>query len=386
MAKKATGKKMLPLSGKEISITDLLPVKPSQAAVDVYRERQDHYSHIIMSYGEAYQRLQKMAVHRPKDGAQLPALRNNSKSVSLRHNQDAFAELREKLGLNERREQLENELAEAVSFEEGLSVFNKTSPRSLHRKFHSIEELNEIFPHLTMLEVAFLSLIKYAPEFFFIYGTSHYPKLENRQIPLDCQSHVPMHFSSNVMSLMFTTDVVNTDRGYTGISYVDPYEFMGFTGIKESTEFVPLKSFIKILLDSLIPLIVSNKRLHECVWFCGSEAVSVGFGKIAAEVYRQIVRLPPHASVGTSIMEAIEKLSPEMKIQFESLREAVEKTAYQAVTFDLARECTMREDEIFKLIGILRSVPACLIGETPFRGYVTPYGVGVKFINQQGRW
>lgn len=374
------------LALSRLSILDLLPNKPSQLVVDVDRERQELYSHILLTHGEASRRIEQLDESRRNDNeAQTDqktalALLLRGHEIALRHNQDAFAELKERLGLNEARERLEQELLDKIAFAAGLKVFNARAKKLLKRSFKSIQEINEIFPQITMLEIAFLALLEEAPESMFTYGATFLREGFNPE----CQQCVPMHYASNVETLVYAVDMINSDLS-SEIAAKEAFGYLGMTGNDERLEFVPLKADVKQRLGLLIPLILSNKRLHQCVWSGCAEGLMVGFGKISAEAYRKTFVMPSNAPITPTLPKAIEALTGNSLARYNELRDAMERTVHGAAIVDLARETMLRSGEMFKLVGLLQRMPKCLTGETPFCGYISPYGVGVKFIDRQGK-
>lgn len=374
------------------SITDLIPNKPSFKALDVNRQRQEEYAHIALSYSAASNRLEAIEKRRPAAARAVQALdvMADMQAISQMHSDDAFEEMRRKLGLNEKREELEQRLVRMVSPKYGLELFNRSSIQFFRKEYHSITELNEDFPHLTFLEIAMLALLRHAPTMFLIEGTAfnpiaaygiNGPELEAGFLR-EMMQQVPMHFTSNVMSFVYSTHTVDTDpKVISG----DSYHYLGFTGESEDEEFVTFRRTVKSLIDQLIPLEMSNNRLHESVWKSVKAGLQVGMGRVAAEAYRRTLSLSPDAKLGMSLTEAIEKLSPSDRVRFETEQKELENHIYGCEIVDLTRQRLLRKDELFVLIALLGSVPTCFLEGAPFSGYLAPYGVGVKFIGLKGQ-
>ncbi len=370
---------------RRVSVTDMLPYKPSQLAADVARERQELYGYITASRAEAYNRLEQLeADASAAPGQSLPALASNSRAIAARNTQDAFEELRQKLGLDELREELEAAILKRVSFADGLAMFNRAVLGALGRKFANIREVNEVFPELTMLEIALLPLLKRVPATFITCGTDSAESKNDEDTGACVRNLVPMHFSSNTHSMIFCTDTVETDRVYSGLLSVGPHSYLGMTGVDDYLEHVPWKAAVRRQIRALVPLMISNGRLYECLWHSCQEGLQVGFGKVSAEAYRQEFGPDSLRDVPDFALH-LNRLGPRERDRFESRRDRLERQVFSATVFDLVRGVTMRKDELFRLVAILQKIPRCLAdGEVPFFGYVSPYGTGLKFIDQSG--
>lgn len=366
-----------------LSINSLLPVKPSNLALDVRREQLELFDLQYLSTSEMWDRLEQLEQETPRaDANARNVLVRNHSGVALVHSKDAFEELKDKLGLAGLREELEVELVQKVNFEEGLKVFNQKCKKILGFECNNMKDVGKYFPHLTRLDIAFLAWVKRAPESFFVYGTQYDPAKYDIEYQGKVWFQIPVLLGCTVDTLVFANESYNEEILRTGLGALDAFEYMGVTGRHDLLEYISLTPEVKQIFQNLVPLLVTNQRLHDRVWYASKDATSVGFGKVARTVLIKLTGEEQEAP----LKQSIDKLPPQKRQEFEVLRSLMEKKIFRGVIYDLGRNDELRKDELFRLVGMLKGIPNCLIGEDPFMGYISPYGMGVKFIDHQGKF
>lgn len=369
----------------------LLPMVGPMLAVDHRRQFQETVQTATLSFGEAMERLKMIRGGLSREispGDSFRAIRDlvvHKESVALAHVQDALEEARLKLGLNDERERLFNLIWERVSLEKGFEMFNKACRQVLGRCFSSLGELYNSFPHLSATELALLPFVKRVPQYFLTFGhnleilNDPYGELDPNRAEV-----APTLIGATVQGLAFAA--ADFDFAKDEIKETDPYRYAGVTGKRTDVEVVPFIDEVQRAFDRLIPLVYTNSRLHDRLWQEASgSALGIGFGRIAELAYLRCFGTRPKRDGQTlSFTSTINQLTGENRQRFEEMRQAVESNVYQAIVMDLGRDTLLRPDEVFSMIGLLTKLPEAFLQDELFRGYIQPYGPGVKIIDQQG--
>lgn len=353
------------------------------------------YQTAAVSHGEAFSRLREI---RERMDQQEPAIQNeravslvvNKNAVAVAHHQDALEEARAKLGLDEERDRLFNTLLKTISLKEGLKQFSKASFAIFGCRFDSVEQLGKVFPNVTAVELALLPFIEHTPNVFLLYGhkldmnpmTRAYPGLE---LPADHRQLAPCLVGANPQGLIFATSAFDFNTVSKTLA-TDPYDYLGISGQREDMEVVPFKKEIQAVFDQLIPLVFTNNRLHERLWYeARSAALGIGFGRLAEQAYLKAFDvLPKRDAVTYSFQRSIDLLTPQQRALFEKERVTMEEILCKALIVDLGRDVLLRDDEVFSLVGILSKIPDSFTKDLPFNGYIQPYGTGIKLIDSAG--
>ena len=373
---------------KELSL--IVPI----TAIEHRAQLQETIQTTTVSYGEAMSRLGHIGKRLQgrqfarEQGEKVLDLVLHRDSVALAHYQDALEEARLKLGLDEKRDRLFNLLFKTISLPDGLEMFNRGTEAVFGRRYSTFAELAGDFPHLTATEIALLPLVRGVPGHYLAFGNnldiSHIDKFS--EMPPNRKNIAPTLIGATTQGLVFSTSEFDFSSQDTPLE-TDPYSYLGITGRQNDIEVVPFKEEIQQVLERLIPLVFTNNRLHERLWFeARDQALGIGFGRVAEHAYLKCFGKLPDRDLRTrSFKQTIDSLSPDQQREFERVRNLLEENLYRSVIGDLGRDCLLRDDEIFKLLGILAKLPESFSQDEAFHGYIQPYGPGVKIINASGR-
>jgi hypothetical protein len=281
-------------------------------------------------------------------------------------NIDAFEEAREQLGLTKLREKLMNDLLKLASYKKGFDMLKGALEKEIGKPINE-KKLLDLLPDVTSLEIALLSLLKRVPEYY----------LQN-------QCLFSIH-NVSVHGIEFVSDEFDDhddERNQSREQPHDPYTSGGLTGANEDAEIVPFKPKAKKIMEKLILLTISNKRLHENLFRSNDGSLPVCFGLLMRTAYEKVKgsRSDPKSScVGLA-----QNLDTDEAKRFYETYDALQKSLASALIHDLALDRTLSEFETFRLVSILERVPAPLLESKPFVGYAVPYGLGVSFIDHEG--
>jgi len=389
-----------------IPLSRLLPeVRLSHNALIVSEQRKELYGHILYSYSEASRRIQQLQrltsptiFLQPKREEPEPervahglaVLAKKKDEIATMHNQDALEAIRVQLGLDKLRDEILEKIRHRLSFERGLQAVSAWTQRHLGKPCHTIRQANELFPHLTLSELAFFALLKELPRWMLLYGTTFDAgelarKAGVKDFEWGARRRVPQQLWATVHGLGYVLDDYRPEFEDDGNSMSgDPYGALGLTGIREDVQFVEYSDKVAAMVRNLIPLMLSNARLYEKVWQSSTESLQVGFGRIAKAAFHKIAGDEGKEATDINLGMAIDMLPPSQRQTFEELRQRLESVVTEAVIYDLARSVTLRADEVVRLVGILECAPQCLIQENPFVGFIQPYGASLRFIAPNG--
>ncbi len=394
-----------------VSIEKMLPgLRVSTNALVVHQQRKELYDNIVFGYCAAHQRLKELQVAVEKQqkasetqtqetqvsGEEKPTtalalLTKKRHEIALMHGQDALELVRTQLGLDIVRGELLEELRSKLSPERGLEMLSAWTKVILKKECATIREANELFPHLTLSELAFFPLLEHLPLSMMLFGTtfdatSLAEKTEFTEEEIAGISHrIPQQVWATVQGLAYVLDKYVPENQDKGILEYDPYSILGLTGVNEGVELVEFTVKIKRIVQQLVPLLMSNSHLYEKVWANSPESLQVGFGRIARVALEKTCGEDGKDVAKVSLSAAIDLLDAEQKKRFNNERQCLEQTVVRASVYDLARDVMLRVDEVVKLCGILNHVPRCLMQEQPFTGFIKPFGVCVNFIAPDGK-
>lgn len=307
-------------------------------------------------------------------------------SVRLANFEDAIEQVRIKLGLDAERESLFNDLLKRISFEEGFKMFNMAYKSISGHTLATVEELAEKFPQLTAAEIALLPLLERAPSIYFMVGNDLSFGNESEEWSSIKKSIAPTIIGASPQGLLFSIsefDFSEDERLFE----TDAFAYAGITGRRGNIEFVPFRKDVRKAIGELIPLVFTNNRLHDKVWNeTRGGSLIIGFGRVDEEAYlRSFGKLPERDPKTHSFRNTINNLLPDQKKTFEETKTSLEEKLLSATIIDLGRDTLLFGHEIFSLIGILDRIPQSFLGDTPFNGYIQPYGPGVKIIDSSGK-
>ena len=376
----ATGEKQ-DVSMVLVPIEKMLPgLRVSTNALVVHQQRKELYDNIVFGYCAAHQRLNELQVAVEKQekvsktqaqitGDQKPTtaialLTKKRHEIALMHGQDALELVRTQLGLDTVRGELLEELRSKISPERGLEMLSLWTKAILGKECVTIREANELFPNLTLSELAFFPLLEQLPLTMMLFGTTFDATSFAKQVGWEeeananMQRRIPQQVWATVQGLAYVLDTYIPEHQDKGISEYDPYSVLGLTGVNNGVELVEFTLRIKRIVQKLVPLLMSNARLYERVWANSPESLQVGFGRIARVALEKVYGEDGKDAANVSLSVAIDLLNAEQKIRFNNERQCLEQTVVQASIYDLARDVMLRVDEVIKLCGILDHVPS----------------------------
>ncbi len=310
---------------------------------------------------------------------------------------DILEIIRREMGLDVERAELWDFLEQTIDLQSGLKVFARDVQATLRSTCDSIQELGTQFPNLTLSELSLLPLLTQTPKHYLLYGTirdtrdkfallMREPRLETGEFnPIfnpqlkDPRKRIPQILGVGVHGISYTLDTFE----FTGKHDLDTsnlFNFLGLGGAKPDVEFLPFESSVRESLEALVPLTVSSARLYERLVIESTESLAVGLGRITQyALERQNVWVE-----GKSVEENVSNVRGDARIQLERAKRVLLRNVLRCKVYDPVRSTQLPGEELIKLLGILKSLPDCLIQETPFYGYITPSGTTILFFNEQG--
>lgn len=363
---------------------DLLPAGfklEAPAVALVSREQQAVYQdRSELSFSEVMDRTGRILSPNPQERAEKEiALARKAlfgTEIALK-NKDPLEEYREKLGLVAKREWLMNQLFKELSAQEGLEVFSQTAFLLTGKRYSNMAEVNQDYPHLTQTEMALLSLLDTAPTTFIEFGrTNPLPvKAGEKQVN---HKLVPLMAGGSVHGLLFINELTDPNKVYVG----DSYSQLGITGANESVETVGYKPKISLIIKELLPLVVSNYRLHERVWNKADSALLDGISKIDRFALSKVLS---QQSDDQPLYVLRRQLTHDQKLKWDEQKQKIDIIFGQNILVDLQKGIPLETNDVVKLIGLLDKLPEMLLDENqPFEGFFTPYGPGLLFLDRIG--
>lgn len=358
-----------------------LVATPEQLALErgeVYRDRQATFSALS-------DRVKALAKRRGpvSDELEESLLSASREGAIAVPNLDPFEEYRRSQDLHTKRETLMNLLYGELSVENGLKALNATEVRLGRAASHSMQEVVARYPNLTKTEVLLFGLCEQVPTMF-VTGTR--PKLELQsvdgratEVPVN-QPIVPSIFGASINGLLAMPDTVNPNDTHME----DIYSYMGITGANETIVTSPYKPEVKKVIAELIPLLVTNFRLHERLWTSErvDSALADGFGKVD--------RLALERALGTiaspmPLSEIIQQLPAAERSRFDAVKLGLEDIIGKSTIADLHNNTVLDLRDTVKLLGLLERIPGVLLDTAePFTGYFIVYGPGLLFLDEEG--
>lgn len=364
------------------------------SSIDHVLQLQETIQTASITPSEAFLRIERVRERVLEDSGFVNDVREKAtslvihrESVRLANFEDAIEEARIKLGLDIERESLFNDLLKRISFEKGFEMFNRAYKSISGHTLASIEELAEKFPQLTAAEIALLPLLERVPSTYFIVGNDLTFGNESEEWWSSIKKSIaPTIIGASPQGLLFSTSEFDFSQDERSLE-IDAFAYAGITGKRENIEHVPFRKDVRKAVDDLIPLVFTNNRLHDRVWNeTRGGSLIIGFGRVDEEAYlRSFGKLPERDAKTHSFRNTINNLPPDHKKTFEEAKTSLEEKLLSATIIDLGRDTLLFGYEIFSLIGILDKIPQSFLEDTPFNGYIQPYGPGVKIIDSSGK-
>lgn len=370
LTKKTEFEKLLP--------NDFSLVAPSSD--EVRAERQQIFQDRQYTYAEAAARAARITTSHeatPQTIETLSRLISASTALSMHKQYDPLEGYREKAGLIYKRERLMQELFDALSFEEGIKSFSRSAHIITGKEYGSMADINRDYPHITKTEIMILSLSEKIPNLYLTAGRplDYQPRTEEEK---DCHV-IPMIVGASIDGIMVADDLTNPNRMYAG----DAHGHLGIVGADEPfIEKISFKQSIKKIINELVPLIITNYRLHERLWNNADSAITDGASKLDRIVIEKILGHSPDGPLSA----AIATLSPPQKEQFREMQVHIDQRVGKNIIIDLTTGRWLNSTEILKIFGLIDQIPNQMIeGEKHFEGFFTPFGPGILFTDATGK-
>ena len=391
--------------GLMVAAESMLPAVVAPRTELAVRKAQQHtWGHILGTYCDTKAHVQNVvaalsaqrrepqhatASHGAAETKNLPAvLPKKNRTIALRQSADALEESRKRLGLDELRDNLLDALEAELDPGRAVAMLSMITQEFLGKPCKTIKDVNAFFPHLTLTELSFVSLLKEFPDVLAFYGTSFDPSpLINREststTPAEMQKEVPQQLTASVDGISYTTDAVDIANMHRDTFENDPYAVLGITGHRLGMNTTEYHEKVRKMIAALVPLMMSNKRLYEKVRRASTESLQVGVGRIAALALERCAA--EGAVKSDNVQSGIDALGPQQKDAYHRERASLDRKIALASVYDGSRNLVkMHAEDVYCLIGILHHVPACLIAEEPFEGFIQPYGLDVRFFASDG--
>lgn len=357
---------------------ELLPVGfqlEAPTALVVAKEKQEVYQNRSGSLGEAIHRAQNISGGLPiKNGLARSIF---STAIALKEI-DPLEQYRKKMGLDVRRDQLMNSLYRELSFETGFSLLNLGAAAIENTVYSDMADLNQKHPHLTRTDITLISLLNTPPGTFLTHGVTldrppeTFEEAESVEVPIIAGA------STQGLIVVPETSDVNV------VSNRDIYGQHGITGESTTREMTPYSSEIQTTIDELVPLIMTNYRLHQRLWEGSDSAVMDGMSKIDRQAAE--ATLGERFGMDVPTPELIRSIPQEKQEEFRITQKKMESLLGRDLIIDLQTGQPLNNFEMVKLLGMIDSVPQLLFDpETPFEGFFMAYGPGIMFLDQTGK-
>lgn len=272
-------------------------------------------------------------------------------------------------GLSERRESLMNALFSALTFDNGLRTLGMSLRKEGDTPYHTMEELNADYPHITKTEVVLMSLLQDPPADYVNYGKKHSNDPNTRLVP------IIIGLGPNGLATALETLDLNRDAQEGG------YAQLGITGKSEGVDFVPLREGYRKMVEEIVSLTISNYRLHERVWNVFDTAISQGLGIIDREAIRRACGL----ELDIPIADLKRSLTPTQYEDYKREASRIDRNFGKNIIVNSHTGQALSPSDMVKLIGLIDGMPKELFDEEkPFEGSFTPYGAGILLVQVTG--
>lgn len=370
----------LVLSGKSA-----LPARPLQST-ELDRIRQTYFQSLVVTFWEAIGIIEQrqLAMLRSdgssKKGPSSIQLATSTEVIAKVNQFDALEELRQAAGLLGMRNELERQLFDLLDEQVGLGRFSQKAERLFNKRYDSFPSLSQDFPNVTALELSFIAWLDGVPEVLLTVGRGHKIKVKPKD-RLGPEFYVPYLLGATPSSLVWSDDSVDLRRHEVAVGPVDAFDALGFTEKSEDFDHVLYQPWVTKMITQLTVLRLKNKRLHEIVWHEASEALQRAIGMIWQLAFTQITG----RGVGVErLPELTEQLDEGQRASLSLCRKELETKLLRASIYDATVDGSIEGAEVFRLLGLLVTVPEWLVADEPFVGYLQPYGLGVLFFHQDG--
>lgn len=375
-------------SGRGLSVmSQLLPgVARSTNELVVVQERRQHYAHITKGYSEAIRTVRELE-NRPSDAAKERRTglikRLEHSGIILAAHADGLEIVRKKLGLDEMRERIIEDLRNTVSVDKGLSRLRTALGSRIVDQMDDAALL-ALFPNLTIAEVALLPLLTEIPGYILAYGAEvdFLPHL--REQYSERRKRIPQFLHATAKGVCIATDDHRVEDSEHTLYDFDPFQSLGLTGLRDGEELAYFSRSATRSIRLLFPLMVSNSQLFNAVWDEAQDAVQIAFGKIerfALEEQLGEVALDPMV---TPIEMASKSLNELQRAAFQKRCRAIQENIANSAVYDASRKRLLNAIEKFKLAGLLAEIPKLFLGEEPTCCYVVAFGAALRFLHEDG--
>jgi len=297
-----------------------------------------------------------------------------SSTAIITQQADSLEAQRKQRGLDKYRDELVQDLYDAIDFETGLEnvlrFLNRHHKGELKkhsiRKATSLEDVAKLMPEITASEIAWLGTLKSFPTVYFF------------------REHgVPTILDFSIDGIEFGFDGLD---GYemNKADPCDPLLAAGFSGVVSDAQFVPFSSRFRKAFQALAFLILSDSFIYQKLYDDEHvHALAKGDGKYK----RALLREQLHEYTISAEEFNSKKLSelPLKHEDFTKLEEKINAILENKIVYDLGRNNVCTPREIVIIAGLLAKIPDVLLREDRFSGYILPFGKGIRILNQQGK-
>ncbi len=364
---------------------NMLPgIRLSQNALVVATQRRELYNHITQGYAKAAERIRS---YKDPKKSRMPTDEALALTVAKHNNalavvpEDALETVRKQLGLDKLRDELIAELRARISVDEGIRLVEEQCLQYVGRRPQGMNQIARIFPYLTTGELALFPLLSTFPLLYW-YCSPMYKDTGDDPLGM-WKGRIPQPHFVSATGMTFVRDDFQSHVEDDALREIDEYRSLGLTGVRTNQFYVEFAPDIARILKQLIPLTMTNNRLFQRVWRESSEAAQIALGRIEHHCLEELLG-ETFDVAAVPIEVARESVSAEHRAELECRCRKIEKNIAAATIFDLSCEELLDPMRVFRLVGLLASLPKLFLEEKPFAGYSMPFGSTIRFLDMNG--
>lgn len=338
-------------------------------------------------------------------------------------------EIRKMHGLEQERAKVLDRLKKFLRLKRGMTMLDTWTQTHLGKPCQSMEDVQRFFPHLTTTELSFFPLLENIPETFLLHGTRFdalaVKRADDRSFgvkegltPADL-CDIPCQLELRADGIAYGTDRTNvTGIQRTGADDNDDEEDDQDSDTNPlDKEIVCYHPDVAKDIQRLIALTIENPRLLEKLKEQTTDALTVGVGLVQKEALARMRRkaqsqspaedqpqssdadhvsetaltlmhqvtslsapLPGQDAIIAPLRELLESLDQKEGAAFQAEEQGVAEYLMRAEITDTAGH-RLSLQSIIHLLGLLESIPTCLLQELPFRGKAAFYLDRILFVD-----
>ncbi|MFC1686108.1 hypothetical protein ACFLZZ_03750 [Nanoarchaeota archaeon] len=351
----------------------LIPYEEREKILHKFHSQEDD-----STFCEVFRRYDKDSKTEEKlieDAKDQFALARSSTDIMLMHKaNDTLEQLRIQQGWDKKRKDLIEILKEEISFEKGLEKTleflnkNREAKKKLAKlgiaRAETLADVAKVMPEISAAEIAWISTINSFPKTY----------LSN--------SKVPTILDFNVDGIDFGFDGLNAFELQRENSY-DPFEAAGFTGMNKGVEFKGYKKKFGKAFKALAFLVLSDSFIYSRLYEQnGSKGLTKGEGKLKRAFVEKDMK---EYEISKEELENSRLADlPGFRKHSSKLVEKVNKALSEKNIFDLGKSKFCSNKDLITIVGLLEKVPETFTKDGKFKGYILPFGKGVKILDSNG--